>query len=53
MLPQDELDELSYFDDEDFRDFRPRKHYRCSDRMCGATDCWNCFPTQQEESEEE
>ncbi len=34
---------------------RPKKRrtYFCSDRMCGANDCENCFPFQEEPTNED
>ena len=29
------------------------KRNSCSDRMCGASDCWNCNPGGDEENENE
>jgi hypothetical protein len=37
---------LKYEDDDciDLSEFRqPKYRFRCSDRMCGATDCSNCY----------
>ena len=28
-----------------------RKYIRCTDRMCGATDCPNCFPSSYDAEE--
>ncbi len=32
--------------------FRPRRYF-CVDRMCGADDCSNCHPDQEEEPDDE
>ena len=40
---------LKYEDDDciDLSEFKkPRPRFWCSDRMCGATDCENCYPDQ-------
>ena len=35
-------------------EFRTHKRWRgCHDRMCGATDCPNCFPGSWDEEEQE
>lgn len=40
---------------DDRAEFKPRKpkRYRCLDRLCGATDCTNCYPDQRDEKEED
>lgn len=45
------MTELEY--DLDERPSKRRKTYRCLDRMCGATDCWNCFPSQPVSDDDE
>ena len=47
---------LKYEDDDciDLSEFRkPRPRFWCSDRMCGGTDCGNCYPNQPDHSDEE
>lgn len=40
---------------EDRKEFKPRKpkRYRCLDMMCGALDCWTCYPDQREQQDED
>lgn len=50
------LDPRNYVEKDDFFDDhepRKRKPYRCSDGMCGATDCDRCYPGGVYEGDEE
>jgi len=46
---------ITDYDEDEMDEERPkgRRHYFCSDRMCGGSDCENCFPFLEPTNEDD